>query len=395
MSTAAEEDPALTARKKTTRAEVKAALKALTSEEMASQSAAIATHLLAQLSCFDPDAARTRSATDRPLRLGLYVHCARLREVDTSALLAAALALPRAEVYVPVVDAPDPAAGRRAPPSMRFLQIRSLADLAPRTMGILEPTDRTPDGAPRPNLETHATDGPLDVLLMPGLAFESTGARLGRGGGFYDAFLERYARACDENGWARPPAVALAFDAQVLASGQVPVGSADRNVDALVTAAAALHDVRGPRRNSPAGSVYVVKPKMHGPDECGLAADLFALVERVLWLPEGTVKLSSPDPYRFGLETAAACVAEYEELLTSAEAKPPAAFIVESLICCGGQIVLPEGYLGTMHALTRRHGGVAIADEVQTGFGRVGSHMCAPGMALGPSACRSSSARAC
>ena len=198
MSTAAEEDPALTARKKTTRAEVKAALKALTSEEMASQSAAIATHLLAQLSCFDPDAARTRSATDRPLRLGLYVHCARLREVDTSALLAAALALPRAEVYVPVVDAPDPAAGRRAPPSMRFLQIRSLADLAPRTMGILEPTDRTPDGAPRPNLETHATDGPLDVLLMPGLAFESTGARLGRGGGFYDAFLERYARACDE-----------------------------------------------------------------------------------------------------------------------------------------------------------------------------------------------------
>lgn len=236
MSTAAEEDPALTARKKTTRAEVKAALKALTSEEMASQSAAIATHLLAQLSCFDPDAARARSATDRPLRLGLYVHCARLREVDTSALLAAALALPRAEVYVPVVDAPDPAAGRRAPPSMRFLQIRSLADLAPRTMGILEPTDRTPDGAPRPNLETHATDGPLDVLLMPGLAFESTGARLGRGGGFYDAFLERYARACDENGWPRPPAVALAFDAQVLASGQVPVGSADRNVDALVTA---------------------------------------------------------------------------------------------------------------------------------------------------------------
>ena len=114
--------------------------------------------------------------------------------------------------------------------------------------------------------------------------------------------------------------------------------------------------------------------------------------------PEGTVKLSSPDPYRFGLsgaETAAACVAEYEELLASAEAKPPAAFIVESLICCGGQIVLPESYLGAMHALTRRHGGVAIADEVQTGFGRVGSHMCAPGMTLGPSACRSSSARAC
>jgi 5-formyltetrahydrofolate cyclo-ligase len=236
MSTAAEEDPALTARKKTTRAEVKAALKALTSEEMASQSAAIATHLLAQLSCFEPDAARTRSATDRPLRLGLYVHCARLREVDTSALLVAALALPRAEVYVPVVDMPDPAAAR-APPSMRFLQITSLeADLEPKTMGILEPTESLPDGAPRPNLETHATDGPLDVLLMPGLAFERTGARLGRGGGFYDAFLERYKRKCEDAGWQTPPAVALAFDVQILEEGKVPVGSSDRNVDALVTA---------------------------------------------------------------------------------------------------------------------------------------------------------------
>ena len=54
---------------------------------------------------------------------------------------------------------------------------------------------------------------------------------------------------------------------------------------------------------------------------------------------------------------------------------PPAAFIVESLICCGGQIVLPDGYLQKMHGLVREHGGVAIADEVQTGFGRVGSHM--------------------
>ena len=54
---------------------------------------------------------------------------------------------------------------------------------------------------------------------------------------------------------------------------------------------------------------------------------------------------------------------------------PPAAFIVESLICCGGQIVLPDGYLQQMHDLVREHGGLAIADEVQTGFGRVGSTM--------------------
>ena len=54
---------------------------------------------------------------------------------------------------------------------------------------------------------------------------------------------------------------------------------------------------------------------------------------------------------------------------------PPAAFIIESLICCGGQIVPPPGYLRTMHELVRAQGGIAIADEVQTGFGRVGTHM--------------------
>jgi len=38
-------------------------------------------------------------------------------------------------------------------------------------------------------------------------------------------------------------------------------------------------------------------------------------------------------------------------------------------------VVLPPGYLGRMHALIRDNGGLAIADEVQTGFGRVGNHM--------------------
>ena len=49
-------------------------------------------------------------------------------------------------------------------------------------------------------------------------------------------------------------------------------------------------------------------------------------------------------------------------------------FIAESIVGCGGQIVLPPGYLKRCYAMVRASGGVCIADEVQTGFGRAGTH---------------------
>ena len=51
-----------------------------------------------------------------------------------------------------------------------------------------------------------------------------------------------------------------------------------------------------------------------------------------------------------------------------------AGFICESLLGCGGQVVLPEGYLDATYQQVRANGGVCIADEVQVGFGRVGTH---------------------
>lgn len=53
----------------------------------------------------------------------------------------------------------------------------------------------------------------------------------------------------------------------------------------------------------------------------------------------------------------------------------PAAFICESMLGCGGQIVLPENYLARAFSHVRAAGGVCIVDEVQVGFGRVGSHL--------------------
>jgi malate synthase len=71
-------------------------------------------------------------------------------------------------------------------------------------------------------------------------------------------------------------------------------------VDALVTATIALHDGRaaGARRNSRAGSIYIVKPKMHGPREVALADAILAAVEEALGLPAKTIKMGVMDEER-------------------------------------------------------------------------------------------------
>jgi 4-aminobutyrate aminotransferase-like enzyme/Ser/Thr protein kinase RdoA (MazF antagonist) len=56
------------------------------------------------------------------------------------------------------------------------------------------------------------------------------------------------------------------------------------------------------------------------------------------------------------------------------EGRQPGVFIAESLLSCGGQIVLPDGYLKDAYRCVHAAAGVCIADEVQVGFGRVGSH---------------------
>ena len=97
--------------------------------------------------------------------------------------------------------------------------------------------------------------------------------------------------------------------------------------------------------------------KFRGPGGKGIAED---------WVHVAPV----PDTFR---DNSRDYLNEFEGIVR--DAKPIAGFIVESMLSCAGQIPFPQGYLAKSFELIRNVGGLCIADEVQVGFGRLGSKM--------------------
>jgi 5-formyltetrahydrofolate cyclo-ligase len=108
---------------------------------------------------------------------------------------------------------------------MSFHRVSSLETQFDKgVFGIREPSGDAPTWAPSP--------GPV-LVLVPGLAFDENGARLGRGKGYYDRFISRIRLEASEMGEPPPLCIGLAYKEQIITS--VPTGENDALLDGLIT----------------------------------------------------------------------------------------------------------------------------------------------------------------
>lgn len=127
-------------------------------------------------------------------------------EVDTHKIISYALNDGKI-VYVPKIKSKDK--------GIEIFRINTLSDLKPGYFNILEPLENCPVG----NIKD------IDLILIPGIAFDRNGGRIGYGAGFYDRFLTNINSAV--------PKLALAYQFQIL--GEVPMTELDVKVDGIIS----------------------------------------------------------------------------------------------------------------------------------------------------------------
>ncbi|EIW78624.1 nagb/rpia/CoA transferase-like protein, partial [Coniophora puteana RWD-64-598 SS2] len=140
-------------------------------------------------------------------------------EVHTTALAEGVLRAGKA-LFVPKISTNDG--------SMNFVRLYDSDDLKALRLGLWDIPDPTTEW--QGQRREHRCPN-LDVILVPGVAFDRSFSRLGHGKGYYDRFISAYT----QTGRQRPLLIALAFQQQLLESGHVPVVEHDWKMDFIVT----------------------------------------------------------------------------------------------------------------------------------------------------------------
>ncbi|KAG7383388.1 hypothetical protein PHYPSEUDO_003704 [Phytophthora pseudosyringae] len=197
--------------KKELRRRIGAALRALPDAEVAEQS-----RLLAERVCALPEFAKAR---------GVSVYLEMPKEAATSQLLEAAFAADK-KVFVPKIT------GRSAE-DLKMLQAHSMGDIRsfPKDKWLIpDPPLLSSSGGPR---DDAVLGEELELVLLPGVAFDRRGGRLGHGKGYYDSFLRRLTEHFDAIGHPPPTTIGLCLTPQLVE--QVPLAAHDRMLDLVVT----------------------------------------------------------------------------------------------------------------------------------------------------------------
>lgn len=116
-------------------------------------------------------------------------------------------------IYVPKIKSKEK--------GIEIFRINSLSDLKTGYLGILEPSQNC----------SAADSSDIDLILMPGVAFDRQGGRLGYGAGFYDRFLTKMSKRVEK--------IALAYQFQVVDS--VPMENSDVRIDGIITNDSFIH----------------------------------------------------------------------------------------------------------------------------------------------------------
>ncbi|KAJ3674584.1 hypothetical protein LUZ60_005200 [Juncus effusus] len=202
--------------KKAVRSDIRRTLKALSPSQRSEQDLAVQNAIL--------NSAWFKSSK----RVCAYISCESLREVDTSKILAEILTSSDSEskeLYVPRVEDKNS--------NMRMFKITTMNDLVANSMNILEPSPLDDEGNQREDVMS--ASHPIDLFLLPGVAFDKQGRRLGRGGGYYDVLLKKYQDRALEKNWNKPLLVALAYSAQIMEENIIPMTPNDIPIDAIVS----------------------------------------------------------------------------------------------------------------------------------------------------------------